>query len=249
MTDGDQPTDRSSERNRLRAIPLRANRPARSLSPCSRPGRAARRLHRLPARRPPLPGFQRRAPGREGGRLIAAGGGFCAAPRPADWSVYTLTDWGRDEIEHFAARWTLAFEVATHGDTPKACADAEQERQDLLGAIVPGGARPASAAPPRTSSTTTSGFGWSSLALRLLNTECCFLRVGPFAWRGEYLGWEKHTIRWGLVIVWFLAWAWGRGSLGLGRRRNSEGCRFQGSVRPQRSAFSLALAPGARQAI
>jgi len=54
------------------------------------------------------------------------------------WPVYTLTDWGREEIERFAARWTLAFELATHGDTPEARAAAEAEQQDLLAAIVPG---------------------------------------------------------------------------------------------------------------
>jgi len=56
----------------------------------------------------------------------------------ATWPVYTLTDWGREEMEHFAARWTLAFEIATHGDTPETHAAAEEERQDLLAAIVPG---------------------------------------------------------------------------------------------------------------
>ena len=78
---------------------------------------------------------------REGNRFVVTSRivGYRDGPlTPADWSVYTLTDWGRDEIEHFAARWAMAFEVATHGDTPKARADAEQERQDLLGAIVPG---------------------------------------------------------------------------------------------------------------
>jgi len=54
------------------------------------------------------------------------------------WPVYTLTDWGREEIEHFARRWTLAFEIATHGDTPESRAAAEAERQDLLAAILPG---------------------------------------------------------------------------------------------------------------
>jgi formylglycine-generating enzyme required for sulfatase activity/energy-coupling factor transporter ATP-binding protein EcfA2 len=54
------------------------------------------------------------------------------------WPVYTLTDWGQEEIERFAARWTLAFELATHGDTPEARAAAEAEQQDLLAAIVPG---------------------------------------------------------------------------------------------------------------
>jgi formylglycine-generating enzyme required for sulfatase activity/energy-coupling factor transporter ATP-binding protein EcfA2 len=56
----------------------------------------------------------------------------------ATWPVYTLTDWEREEMAHFAARWTLAFEIATHGETPEARAAAEEERQDLLAAIVPG---------------------------------------------------------------------------------------------------------------
>lgn len=65
--------------------------------------------------------------------------GYRDAPfTAANWPVYTLTDWGREEIERFATRWTLAFEIATHGDTPEARAAAEEERQDLLAAIAPG---------------------------------------------------------------------------------------------------------------
>jgi formylglycine-generating enzyme required for sulfatase activity/energy-coupling factor transporter ATP-binding protein EcfA2 len=65
--------------------------------------------------------------------------GYRDAPlTAANWPVYTLTDWGREEIERFARQWTLAFEIATHGDTPEARAQAEEERKDLLGAIVPG---------------------------------------------------------------------------------------------------------------
>jgi formylglycine-generating enzyme required for sulfatase activity/energy-coupling factor transporter ATP-binding protein EcfA2 len=79
--------------------------------------------------------------GREGNRFVVTSRivGYRDAPLSgARWPVYTLTDWGREEIEHFAARWTLAFEIATHGDTPKARADAEEERQDLLASIPPG---------------------------------------------------------------------------------------------------------------
>jgi formylglycine-generating enzyme required for sulfatase activity/energy-coupling factor transporter ATP-binding protein EcfA2 len=79
--------------------------------------------------------------GREGNRFIVTSRvvGYRDAPLSAgDWPVYTLTDWGRDEIERFATRWTLAFEIATHGDTSEARAAAEEERQDLLDAIVPG---------------------------------------------------------------------------------------------------------------
>ena len=77
----------------------------------------------------------------EGNRFVVASRivGYRDAPlSAAAWPVYTLMDWGREEIEHFAARWTLAFEIATHGDTPEARAAAEAERQDLLAAIVPG---------------------------------------------------------------------------------------------------------------
>ena len=65
--------------------------------------------------------------------------GYRDAPLTAGgWPVYTLIDWGREEIERFAACWTLAFEIATHGNTPEARATAEDERIDLLEAIVPG---------------------------------------------------------------------------------------------------------------
>jgi len=79
--------------------------------------------------------------GRAGNRFVVTSRvvGYRDAPLSgAAWPVYTLTDWGREEIEHFARRWTLAFEIATHGDTPEARAAAEAERQDLLAAIVPG---------------------------------------------------------------------------------------------------------------
>jgi len=55
-----------------------------------------------------------------------------AGPR---WRTYTLVDFGREEIERFAGRWTLAFEVAVHGDTEVARRAALGERDDLLAAI------------------------------------------------------------------------------------------------------------------
>jgi formylglycine-generating enzyme required for sulfatase activity len=51
------------------------------------------------------------------------------------WRTYTLTDFSREQIEHFARRWTLAFEVATQGDTEMAHKAATVEREDLLAAI------------------------------------------------------------------------------------------------------------------
>jgi len=78
---------------------------------------------------------------REGNRFVVTSRivGYRDAPLSGSaWPVYTLTDWEREEIEHFAARWTLAFEVATHGDTPEARAEAEGERQALMAAIAPG---------------------------------------------------------------------------------------------------------------
>ena len=51
------------------------------------------------------------------------------------WRTYTLVDFGREEIERFADRWTLAFEVATHGDTELAREAAARERDELLAAI------------------------------------------------------------------------------------------------------------------
>jgi formylglycine-generating enzyme required for sulfatase activity len=78
---------------------------------------------------------------REGNRFVVTSRivGYRDAPLAgANWPVYTLTDWEREEIEHFVARWTLAFEITTHGDIPEARAAAEEERQGLLAAIVPG---------------------------------------------------------------------------------------------------------------
>ena len=51
------------------------------------------------------------------------------------WRTYTLVDFGRQEIERFADRWTLAFEIATHGDTEIARELAARERSELLGSI------------------------------------------------------------------------------------------------------------------
>jgi len=84
---------------------------------------------------------KRAHPERAGNRFVLTSRvvGYRDAPLSgATWSVYTLTDWGREEMARFAAQWALAFEVATHGDTPEARAAAERERQDLLAAIVPG---------------------------------------------------------------------------------------------------------------
>jgi formylglycine-generating enzyme required for sulfatase activity/energy-coupling factor transporter ATP-binding protein EcfA2 len=78
--------------------------------------------------------------GREGNRFVVTSRvvGYRDAPLDgAAWPVYTLTDWEREEIERFARQWTLAFEIATHGDTPEARVAAEKEREDLLAAIVP----------------------------------------------------------------------------------------------------------------
>jgi formylglycine-generating enzyme required for sulfatase activity/energy-coupling factor transporter ATP-binding protein EcfA2 len=51
------------------------------------------------------------------------------------WTLYTLLDFDREAIEQFAARWCLAFEKSTLGDTPEAHALAEAERASLLEAI------------------------------------------------------------------------------------------------------------------
>jgi formylglycine-generating enzyme required for sulfatase activity len=65
---------------------------------------------------------------------------------PKEWALYTLLDFDRDAIEQFAARWCVAFETGTLGDTPEARASAEAERRELLQAIDanPGVARLAS---------------------------------------------------------------------------------------------------------
>jgi formylglycine-generating enzyme required for sulfatase activity/energy-coupling factor transporter ATP-binding protein EcfA2 len=51
------------------------------------------------------------------------------------WRTYTLVDFGRQEIERFADRWTLAFEIATHGDSEMARQAAAKERSELLESI------------------------------------------------------------------------------------------------------------------
>lgn len=73
--------------------------------------------------------------------------GYRDAPLDSkDWSLYTLLDFDRKAIEQFAAKWCLAFEIGTLGDTPEARAAAETERQGLLNALDanPGVARLAS---------------------------------------------------------------------------------------------------------
>ncbi len=82
-------------------------------------------------------------PGSDGGpvpgnRLVVTSRivGYREAPLDGvRWRTYTLVDFGRDEIERFADGWTLAFEVATHGDTEVARTAAAQERDELLAAI------------------------------------------------------------------------------------------------------------------
>ncbi len=52
-----------------------------------------------------------------------------------DWQLYTLLDFDRDAIENFAARWCLAFEKGSLGNTPESVASAERERRSLLNAL------------------------------------------------------------------------------------------------------------------
>jgi len=54
---------------------------------------------------------------------------------PKEWALYTLLDFDRDAIEEFAARWCVAFEKSTLGDTIEARLAAETERRSLLEAI------------------------------------------------------------------------------------------------------------------
>ncbi|MFH0995526.1 MAG: SUMF1/EgtB/PvdO family nonheme iron enzyme [Pseudomonadota bacterium] len=51
------------------------------------------------------------------------------------WDLYTLIDFDRPAIESFSARWCLAFEKSTHGDSPEARRQAETERRSLLEAL------------------------------------------------------------------------------------------------------------------
>ncbi len=73
--------------------------------------------------------------------------GYRNAPlNPKTWTLHTLLDFGDREIEAFAAKWCLAFERSTLGDTPEAHRSAETERGSLLEAVRanPGVARLAS---------------------------------------------------------------------------------------------------------
>lgn len=72
--------------------------------------------------------------------------GYRQAPLSGDWSLYTLLDFNRKDVEDFTARWCLAFEKGALGDTPEAHSAAEKERRALLDAIDanPGVARLAS---------------------------------------------------------------------------------------------------------
>ncbi|MBP7688936.1 MAG: NACHT domain-containing protein [Thermoflexales bacterium] len=59
--------------------------------------------------------------------------GYREAPLDAKaWALYTLLDFDRAAIEFFAAKWCVAFEKSTKGDTPEAVAAAEAERRSLL---------------------------------------------------------------------------------------------------------------------
>ena len=53
----------------------------------------------------------------------------------SSWVLYTLSDFDRPAIETFAAKWCLAFEKSTLGDTPEARVSAETERRSLLDAL------------------------------------------------------------------------------------------------------------------
>ena len=62
--------------------------------------------------------------------------GYSDAPLTAgDWALYTLLDFTPDNIQDFAARWCLAFEKSTLGDSEAAQAAAERERKALLEGI------------------------------------------------------------------------------------------------------------------
>jgi formylglycine-generating enzyme required for sulfatase activity/energy-coupling factor transporter ATP-binding protein EcfA2 len=62
--------------------------------------------------------------------------GYRESPLAAkDWSLYTLLDFDRQAIEAFAARWCLAFEKSTLGDSPETRQKAETERRSLLDAL------------------------------------------------------------------------------------------------------------------
>ena len=54
---------------------------------------------------------------------------------PKEWALYTLLDFDREDIEEFAAKWCVAFEKSTLGDTLEARLAADVERRSLLEAI------------------------------------------------------------------------------------------------------------------
>jgi len=62
--------------------------------------------------------------------------GYREAPLSTQWSIYTLLDFSQKDIEDFVARWCLAFEKGTLGDTPEAHDAAEKERRALLDTIA-----------------------------------------------------------------------------------------------------------------
>jgi formylglycine-generating enzyme required for sulfatase activity/energy-coupling factor transporter ATP-binding protein EcfA2 len=69
--------------------------------------------------------------------------GYKEAPLSREWTLYTLLDFDQEAIESFAAKWCLAFEKTTLGDTPEARQAAEVERRALLDSLAanPGVAR------------------------------------------------------------------------------------------------------------
>jgi formylglycine-generating enzyme required for sulfatase activity len=74
-----------------------------------------------------------------GNRLVVTSRivGYRDAPLTGSrWRTYTLVDFTRDEIERFADSWTLAFEVATHGDSELAREAAARERDELMASIM-----------------------------------------------------------------------------------------------------------------
>lgn len=73
-----------------------------------------------------------------GNRLIVTSRivGYREAPLVGSrWQTFTLEDFGREEITHFAERWTFAFEKTVHGETELAQQTAAQECTELLEAI------------------------------------------------------------------------------------------------------------------
>jgi len=62
--------------------------------------------------------------------------GYKEAPLSSQWTLYTLLDFDQEAIESFAAKWCLAFEKTTLGDTPEARQSAEVERRSLLDSLA-----------------------------------------------------------------------------------------------------------------